>query len=143
MADRTFSPGDPALPTSGILVGSGGGFTQVYEDFALQADGQIKKIRYMTLDGGPIPADFVVTGTGKLDGQIISGFQAKLVQIRFWNLQLDPPLSDTFHYLVAIDPQRGLHFVLWGPEAPDRIAQLKALYDEIVDRAGGAVQTAP
>lgn len=142
MADRTFSPGDPALPTSGILVGSGGGFTQIYDDYVLLADGQIKKIHYMTSDG-PIPPDFTVTGTAKVDAQIISGFQAKLVQIGFWDLQIAPPLSDTFHYLVAVEPRRAMHFVLWGPKAPDGIATLKALYDEIVKFADRAVKPGP
>jgi hypothetical protein len=135
---RTFSKGDPGLPTSGLLVGSGGGLTWVYDDFALHSDGKIEKLRYIT-EEGPIPPDFKVTGRGKSDAQTIEKFQTRLVEIGFWNLRLDPPLSDMFHYLVAADQNKGVHFVLWGPDADRVPPEVKKVYDDVVEIASRAV----
>lgn len=131
MGQRSFKLGDPGIPKNGLLAGSGGGFTWRYADYALHADGLIERLEYET-DEGPIPPDYVVGGSAKVDPRDVIEFDAKLTALGFWSLELKPPTSNQLEYLIAVNEKKGLHYAVWAHGSSEVPVQIKAIYDDIV-----------
>jgi len=110
---RSFEPGDPALPDNGLIVGRGGGFTHVYEGYVLYADnGKIEKIKY-TMAGGATPSDYEVIAVGSVDVETVTELDAKLTASGFWNSKPEGVTASVFEYVVANNSKKGTNFVLW------------------------------
>jgi hypothetical protein len=124
---RTFSFGDPGLPKNGLLIGSGGGFTHRYTDFALHTDGLVERLEYGT-EGGPIPPDYVTTGRGNGMTAEIAEFLDKLSANEFWSTEIKLPDSDMFEYIVAVNEKKGAHSIICayeGSDCPDAIWSIR------------------
>ena len=118
---RIFRAGDPGIPNEGIIVGSGGGFTTIFDDIVLLPTGVVRFMNYTALDSPTIPEDFESVRLLVEDPGKFAGFVNRLDQIRFRQINLPPPTSTLLEYIVLIEKDKDVHAVVWAPEAADSV----------------------
>lgn len=111
---RIFRVGDPGIPEEGILIGRGGRFTTLYDDFVLLPDGTVRFMRYMTGHGATIPEDFESIPLFLGEPAQYEEFIKELRAIDFGSMDVPPPTSTLIEYLVLVQKEEGLHAAVWS-----------------------------
>lgn len=110
---RSFNPGDSGIPDEGIIVGRGGGFTWVYDDLVILPSGIVRFMTYMT-DEPTIPQDFESVRLLIEPPEMFQQFVAELEAVDFYSIDVPPPASSAFEYIVLIQKEKGSHTVIWA-----------------------------
>lgn len=118
---RIFRVGDPGIPNEGIIVGRGGGFTQIFDDIVLLPDGIVRFMNYTAFDSPTIPEDFESVRLLVEEPQQFAEFVTRLDRIRFRDIKLPPPGSTALEYIVLIEPGKDVHAVIWELGAVDAV----------------------
>jgi hypothetical protein len=119
---RVFNPGDPGIPDEGIIVGRGGGFTQVYDDLVILPNGLVRFMTYIT-EEATIPEDYESVRLLIDYPETFEQFLAELERINFRSINIKPPVSTAWEYVVLIEKDKGSHAVIWAlnGDAPDEL----------------------
>src|SRR5262249_51457201 len=128
MTIRTFATGDPGVPEEGLLIGRGGGYTEVYQDLVLRPDDTIYALRYVT-EGGAIPEDhdalFLVAGIPA--SPLVPDLMRRLDDLGFESIESPQSTSDFVEYVVMTRADGSIHFVEWASSNENEVP--KALLD--------------
>ena len=118
---RIFRVGDPGIPNEGIIVGRGGGFTQIFDDIVLLPDGIVRFMSYTAFNSPTIPEDFESVRLLTEEPGQFEEFVTRLDRIGFRNIKLPPPTSSGLEYIVLIEQDKDVHAVIWALGAIDAV----------------------
>lgn len=110
------------LEGSYVLVGKGGGFTQVFTYFVIEPSAETSVIH--SANGAVKAAPLLLRNRPKEFDRLMDF----ALQIDFFNIAVDPPLSDMPRQISISHPAHGIHTVVWAtdadPPVPDGLVRL-------------------
>ena len=107
--ERTFVVGEFGIEKNCVGIGTGGGFSQKYNDLILFADGKLDAISFMLPSS---PGDFQRRPLGQLNGSFYESFSTSLKCFSFF--ETEPDRSSTLaSYVFAIKRDGQVHSVTW------------------------------